>query len=91
MEAICATVSFRHEVTALHKPVLQTSVRLEHTMRMYQYTHNYNTRGVATHCLTNAAVALNTRRGGLKAKRNEVDVEQDEDSVQSYQRKEDIQ
>jgi hypothetical protein len=46
---------------------------------------------VATHCLSNAAVALNTRRGGLKAKCNEVDVEQDEDSVQSYQCKEDIQ
>jgi hypothetical protein len=31
------------------------------------------------------------RREGLKAKCNEVDVEQDEGSVQSYQRKEDIQ
>jgi hypothetical protein len=38
-----------------------------------------------------AVVALNTRKGGLKAKRNDVDVEQDESSVQSYQHKEDVQ
>jgi hypothetical protein len=38
-----------------------------------------------------AVVALNTRRGGLKVKCNNVDVEQDEGSVQSYQHKEDVQ
>ena len=38
-----------------------------------------------------AVAALNTRKGGLKAKRNEVDVEDDEGSVYYYQGKEDVQ
>ena len=39
-----------------------------------------------------AAAALNTRReGGLKAKRDGIDVEHNEGSVQSYQEQEDVQ
>ena len=38
-----------------------------------------------------AAAALNTRKGGLKAKRDGVDVEDNEGSVQSYQEQEDVQ
>ena len=38
-----------------------------------------------------AAAALNTRRGGLKAKRDEVNVEDDEGSVYHYQSKKDVQ
>jgi hypothetical protein len=38
-----------------------------------------------------AAAALNTRRGGLKAKRDGVDVKHNEGSVQGYQEQEDVQ
>jgi hypothetical protein len=38
-----------------------------------------------------AVVALNTRSGDLKAKCNKVDVEDDEDSMQGYQGKKDVQ
>ena len=41
--------------------------------------------------IAKAAVALNTRRGGLKAKRDGVDVEDYEGSVQGYQEQEYVQ
>ena len=41
--------------------------------------------------IAKAAVALDTRRGGLKAKRDGVDVKHNEGSVQGYQEQEDVQ
>ena len=41
--------------------------------------------------IAKAAVALDTRRGGLKAKRDGIDVEDYEGSVQCYQEQEYVQ